>query len=245
MIHCLLEELRMKYEIGDIIRIINCPEASRNNGLKGTVLYIEDGYLYGDWSDEVLYPSEECDIIEKIGHEEVSERTTRLCEMSSKKDKAKDMFEGGLKEGIIHLIKIYTLLSKEEIEDILKRHKEAPEKRIAQKALARGVTEVVHGKDNAAAVENLTAVLFDKNTDFADFTADEITEFAAYLPVVSKGTALVDALCNTGLADSKKKAREFITGGAITINGTKVTEEIDLNQTAIVKKGKNKFVIVK
>ena len=148
-------------------------------------------------------------------------------------------------ESVEYLIKIYTLLSKEEIEDILKRHKETPEKRIAQKALARGVTEVVHGKDNAAAVENLTAVLFDKNTDFADFTADEITEFAAYLPVVSKGTALIDALCNTGLAESKKKAREFIAGGAITINGTKVTEEIDLNQTAIVKKGKNKFVIVK
>ena len=148
-------------------------------------------------------------------------------------------------ESVEYLIKIYTLLSKEEIEDILKRHKEAPEKRIAQKALARGVTEVVHGKDNAAAVENLTAMLFDKNTDFADFTADEITEFAAYLPVVSKGTALVDALVNTGLAESKKKAREFIAGGAITVNGTKVTEEINLNQTAIVKKGKNKFVIVK
>ena len=98
----------MKYEIGDIIRIINCPEASRNNGCKGTILYIEDGYLYGDWSDEILYPSDEFDVIEKIGHEEVSERTTRLCEMSSKKDKAKDMFEGGLREGIIHLIKIYT-----------------------------------------------------------------------------------------------------------------------------------------
>jgi tyrosyl-tRNA synthetase len=148
-------------------------------------------------------------------------------------------------ESVEYLIKIYTLLSKEEIEDILKRHKEAPEKRIAQKALASGVTEVVHGKDNAAAVENLTAMLFDKNTDFADFTADEITEFAAYLPVVSKGTALLDALVNTGLAESKKKAREFIAGGAITVYGTKVTEEIDLNQTAIVKKGKNKFVIVK
>lgn len=98
----------MKYEIGDIIRIISCPEASRNNGCKGTILYIEDGYLYGDWSDEILYPSDEFDVIEKIGHEEVSERTTRLCEMSSKKDKAKDMFEGGLREGIIHLIKIYT-----------------------------------------------------------------------------------------------------------------------------------------
>ena len=148
-------------------------------------------------------------------------------------------------ESVEYLIKIYTLLSKEEIEDILKRHKEAPEKRIAQKALARGVTEVVHGKDNAAAVENLTTVLFDKNTDFTDFTADEITEFAAFLPVVSKGTALVDALLNTGLAESKKKAREFIAGGAITVNGVKVTDEIDLNQVAIVKKGKNKFVIVK
>ena len=148
-------------------------------------------------------------------------------------------------ESVEYLIKIYTLLTKDEIEDILKRHKDAPEKRIAQKALARGVTEVVHGKDNAVAVENLTAMLFDKNTDFSDFSADEITEFAAYLPVVSKGTALVDALVNTGLAESKKKAREFITGGAITINGVKVTEEIDLNQTAIVKKGKNKFVIVK
>lgn len=144
-----------------------------------------------------------------------------------------------------YLIKIYTLLNPEEIDDVLKRHKEAPEKRIAQRALARGVTEVVHGKDNAAAVENLTETLFNRDTDFGDFSEDELTEFAAYLPVVSKGTALVDVLVNTGLAESKKKAREFIAGGAISINGAKVTEEIDVNQTAIVKKGKNKFVIVK
>ena len=148
-------------------------------------------------------------------------------------------------ESVEYLTKIYTLYDKDEIEDILARHKEAPEKRIAQKALARGVTEVVHGKDNMAAVENLTAVLFDRDTDFGDFSADELTEFAAYLPVVSKGANLVDALVNNGLAESKKKAREYIAGGAITINGVKVTEEIDLNQTAIVKKGKNKFLIVK
>ncbi|MBQ7202323.1 tyrosine--tRNA ligase [Candidatus Saccharibacteria bacterium] len=148
-------------------------------------------------------------------------------------------------ESVEYLMKIYTLYDKDKIEDILARHKEAPEKRIAQKALARGVTEVVHGKDNMAAVENLTAVLFDRDTDFGDFSADELTEFAAYLPVVSKGADLVDALVNNGLAESKKKAREYIAGGAITINGVKVTEEIDLNQTAIVKKGKNKFLIVK
>ena len=145
-----------------------------------------------------------------------------------------------------YLMKIYTLLMPEEIEDILKRHFEAPEKRLAQKVLAREVTSVVHGRDAAAAVENLTAVLFSRETDFTDFSEDELTEFAAYLPVVSKGTLLLDLLISTGLAESKKKAREYISGGAISVNGVKVTDlDMAVNQTAIVKKGKNKFVIVK
>ena len=148
-------------------------------------------------------------------------------------------------ESVEYLIKIYTILKPTEIDDILKRHSAEPEKRIAQKALARGATEIVHGKDNAAAVENLTATLFSRDTDFSDFSEDELTEFSAYLPVVSRGTSLVDILISTGLAESKKKAREFISGGAISINGTKITEDIAVNQTAIVKKGKNKFVIVK
>lgn len=148
-------------------------------------------------------------------------------------------------ESVEYLIKIYTLYSKEEIEDILLRHAEAPEKRIAQKALARGVTEVVHGRANAEAVENLTAMLFDRATDFAGFSEDEINEFAKFLPVADKGISLVDLLVETGLAESKKKAREFISGGAISINGVKVTEEIAVEQTAIVKKGKNKFAVVR
>ncbi len=148
-------------------------------------------------------------------------------------------------ESVEYLIKIYTLLTPEEIEDIMRRHSEAPEKRIAQRALAFGVTSVVHGKGAAEAVENLTATLFNRETDFADFSEDELTEFAAYLPVISKGTMLVDILTNTGLAESKKKAREFIIQGAVSVNGTKVTDDIAINQTAIVKKGKNKFVIVK
>jgi tyrosyl-tRNA synthetase len=148
-------------------------------------------------------------------------------------------------ESVEYLIKIYTLLSPEEIEDIMRRHSEAPEKRIAQRALAFGVTSVVHGKGAAEAVENLTATLFNRETDFAEFSEDELTEFAAYLPVISKGTMLVDILTNTGLAESKKKAREFIMQGAVSVNGTKVTDDIAINQTAIIKKGKNKFVIVK
>lgn len=144
-----------------------------------------------------------------------------------------------------NLLKIYTLYEPEEIDKILAEHREHLELRIAQKALARGATTVVHGAGEAEAIENLSATLFNKETDFANFSEDELVEFSAYLPVVAKGAGLVDILVNTGLAESKKKAREFIAGGAVSINGVKVLEDIAVNQTAIVKKGKNKFAIVK
>ena len=148
-------------------------------------------------------------------------------------------------DSVEYLIKIYTLLEKEEIEKILAEHKEHPENRLAQKALAKGATEVVHGKENAAAIINLTNLLFDKTTDFTALTADEITEFAKYLPTVKKGTVLIDAILETHLADSKKKAREFLAQGAISINGEKVSDEnLVLNQVALLKKGKNKFAVV-
>ena len=148
-------------------------------------------------------------------------------------------------EAVEYVIKIYTLLEPEEIDEILAKHREAPEKRVAQRALARGATEVVHGAEAAEAIENLTAMLFDKATNFAEFSEDEILEFAKYLPVEKKGVSLVDALVNNGLAESKKKAREFIKQGAIMINGEKVKDEVTVNQVAMIKKGKNKFLIIK
>ena len=148
-------------------------------------------------------------------------------------------------DAVEYLMKIYTLLEPEEIDEILAKHREAPEKRLAQRMLARGATEVVHGVKAAEAVENLTAMLFDKATNFAEFSEDEILEFAEYLPVAQKGVRLVDALVDYGLAESKKKAREFLAQGAVTINGEKVNEDMVVNQTAIVKKGKNKFLVIK
>lgn len=148
-------------------------------------------------------------------------------------------------EAVEYLIKIYTLLDKEEIEKILTQHREHPELRVAQRALARGATEVVHGKDNAEAIENLTSVLFNKNTKFEEFSEDEISEFGKYLPIAKKGMMLVEAMVQNGLADSKKKAREFVSQGAVTINGVKIREDVSLGEVAIVKKGKNKFLVVK
>ncbi|MBQ6127901.1 tyrosine--tRNA ligase [Candidatus Saccharibacteria bacterium] len=142
-----------------------------------------------------------------------------------------------------YLLKIYTIYSKEEIEKILAEHKEHPEERIAQKALARGATEVVHGKELTEAVIRLTEKLFAKETSYSD---KDIDDAAKILPVRPLSTTLVEDLVCTGLASSKKEARQFIKAGAVSANGVKITDENKvMNAPAILKRGKNKFAVVR
>ena len=142
-----------------------------------------------------------------------------------------------------YLLKVYTIYEKEEIEDILKRHAEHPEQRIAQRALARGATEVVHGKDAADAVESLSEKLFAKEASYSD---KDIENAAKILPVRPLSATLVEDLVCTGLASSKKEARTFINAGAVSANGIKITDENKvINAPAILKRGKNKFAVIK
>ncbi|MBR3263835.1 tyrosine--tRNA ligase [Candidatus Saccharibacteria bacterium] len=142
-----------------------------------------------------------------------------------------------------YLLKVYTVHTKEEVEDIMRRHGEHPEQRIAQRALAHGATSVVHGEDAATAVENLSEKLFAKETSYS---AKEIEEAAKILPVRPLSTTIVEDLICTGLASSKKEARTFIKAGAVSVNGQKITDENKvLNAPAILKRGKNRFAVVK
>jgi len=142
-----------------------------------------------------------------------------------------------------YLIKIYTTLEKGEIEDILRRHAEHPEQRIAQKALARGVIEVVHGAEKARAVIRLSEVLFAPG-GLQGLTEADLSDFARILPEINSSLTPVDALISLGFAESKKKAREFLSQGAISVNGEKISET-DVLVKGILKKGKNKFAIIK
>ncbi len=145
-----------------------------------------------------------------------------------------------------YLIKIYTTLDKPEIEEILAKHAEAPEKRLAQRALALGATSVVHGERNAKAAENLTNLLFNKDTDFSTLTAEDFDSFAEFLPTAKKGSNIVDVLVETGLCPSRTDAKKSLASNAISVNGTKVSDEtITLNDTCLIKKGKNKLAIVR
>ena len=146
-------------------------------------------------------------------------------------------------EAVEYLLKIYTLLDKEAVEGLMTEQKEHPERRAAQRALARGATAVVHGVEAAEAVETLTEQLF--RSDLAELAEDEIREFGEYLAAGKKGAMLTEILVATGLTGSKGEARKMMAAGAISVNGVKVKEDMPINQVALIKRGKNKFAVVK
>jgi tyrosyl-tRNA synthetase len=153
-------------------------------------------------------------------------------------------------ESVEYLLKIYTVYGKEEIEAILAEHKEAPEKRIAQKALAKGVTEVVHGKTSAQAAITLTEILFG-GKKLGILSETEIENIALLLPTLKLSEDrpqinIVDALVEAELVSSKTEARNMIKSNAISVNGEKVTDEtFAIMSLSIIKRGKNKFALVR
>ena len=153
-------------------------------------------------------------------------------------------------EAVEYLLKIYTVYSKEEIESILAEHQAAPEKRIAQKALAKGVTEVVHGKASAQAAITLTEILFG-GKKLGMLSETEIESISLLLPTLRltderPEIGIIDALVETELVSSKSEARKMLAGNAISVNGEKVTDEnFVIKSVSILKRGKNKFALVK
>ena len=145
-------------------------------------------------------------------------------------------------DSVEYLMKFYTLYSPEEITQILENHQKAPESRLAQKALAKSVTEIVHGREKAAAAIEATEKLFDRSYTPSPEDADN---FKGVFPEEKKGLIL-DVLANSGLATSKSDARKLIKAGAISMNGEKITDETaEISEKGILKKGKNKFIIIK
>lgn len=146
-------------------------------------------------------------------------------------------------QSVFEYLKILTTLTKEEIESIEQDHLNNPHLRIAQKALAQNVVEIVHGKDNTKNVISATEVLFG-GKEFNSLTSEEINILKNELPSATKDQAITDILVNSETTKSKGEAKRLISGNAISFNGEKIHEDIDINQSGIVKKGKNNFILV-
>ena len=153
---------------------------------------------------------------------------------------------------VLEYLKVFTFLSKEEIENIMQEHNEKPELRLAQKTLAYEVVKDIHGEDEASKAIAMTEALFVEKFD--NLTKNDIEEiFDKELIIPVESTNLVDLVIEVGAAKSKREAREFITGSAIKINGEKNTD-LDYNLSdkdfidncyIIIKRGKKNYYVGK
>lgn len=154
---------------------------------------------------------------------------------------------------VIDYLKIYTFLSKEEIEELEKKNTEHPELREAHKALAKEIITFLHGKEEYEKAVNLAEHLFQNK--FKDLSKKDIEDLfgGENIKEVEANQNIADLIVELGAASSKREAREFITNGAISINGDKITDintiiENDVfieNTYIVVKRGKKNNYIGK
>ena len=146
----------------------------------------------------------------------------------------------------------FTFLSIEEIEEVIKEWEKKPEDRLAQKVLAREVTTFVHGKEKCEQAIHVSEALF--SGDYTSLTSEEIEMGFKDLDVTDgNGKTLIDLVIELNLASSKREAREFISNGAITLNGEKCTdmnhnitrEEAIGGKYVIIRRGKKKCAMIK
>ena len=152
---------------------------------------------------------------------------------------------------VISYLKIFTFLSKEEIDELEIKNNEHPELREAHKALAREIITDLHGKEEYEKALKISECLFKENIKELD-TKDILVGFKDVPHFeVEENIKIIDLIVNGKVASSKREAREFINSGAIYINGDKVedenmiiTKDIALdNKILVIKRGKKKNYI--
>ena len=152
---------------------------------------------------------------------------------------------------VIDYLKIYTFLSKDEIEEYEKKNNEHPELREAHKRLAKEIITFLHGEEEYNKAVKLAESLF--NNKFKDLSKEDIVELFGNQDTkeVKSNVNIIDFITEIGAVKSKREAREFITNGAISINGEKVdsietliNDDMFIDNTYIVvKRGKKNYYI--
>lgn len=146
---------------------------------------------------------------------------------------------------VIDRLKVFTFLTRAEIEQYQQQVEAEPFKREAQRRLALEVTELVHSREEAVSAQDAAMALFGAG-DIRSLDAKTLRSALNELPnaEVSKGSLVVDALLATGLCESKSEARRAIEQGGVSVNKTKIDSDtavlddvLDGNQ-AVLARGK-------
>lgn len=158
-------------------------------------------------------------------------------------------------DGVEDYLKVYTFLTKEDINNVMHDFKANRSERAAQKRLANEVTAFVHGIDQAERQQKLAEAVFDPDK-LHDLDKGEWNILTEELPVIEahSGAKLVTLLVESRLASSNNEARRFIEDGAVHINNRKIhvsssdsilSPDDFIEGHAIIRRGKNTQVVVK
>jgi tyrosyl-tRNA synthetase len=159
---------------------------------------------------------------------------------------------------VIRYLKFFTFLPKEEVESLEKQHTEKPEARIAHKALAKAMTDLIHGEHATAEAMRASEILFGGGLEgiseatFNDIVGEVPTKDLEAAKLAEPGLSLLDLLVHSGLCPSKGQARKDVEGGGINVNnvreaniGRAVTSaDLLFGKHVLLRKGKRNYVVV-
>lgn len=158
---------------------------------------------------------------------------------------------------VVRYLKVFTFLTAVEVDALAAEVRSNPGERAAQRTLANAVTAMLHGADSAARAETAGRALFTGNV--ADLDVATIEEVFRDVPAsVHDRSSLVasldpvDVLVTTGLASSRREARDFLTQGSVLVNGEKIGPETRLatthllhGDTMLLRRGKKNWHVTR
>jgi tyrosyl-tRNA synthetase len=159
-------------------------------------------------------------------------------------------------------IKIFTLMSKDEIDSLIAEHEEVPHLRVLQKTLGKDVTIRVHGEDAYHRAISASEILFGKNTADQLKTIEErdlldifegVPQFDVEKSLIDEGAQIIDLLAQKSqVFASNGEARRMIKSNAVSINKLKVgedkvvgSEDLLNDKYILVQKGKKNYFLLK
>lgn len=159
---------------------------------------------------------------------------------------------------VVQYLKYFTFLSREEIEALTQKHAENPGAREAHKALAKVVTDMIHGADATAEAVRASEILFGgelkgvSEATFNDIVGEAPTKEFERAKLEGAGVPLVELLVHAGLCPSKGQARKDVEGGGVYVNNVRETNfqravtggELLFGKHVLLRKGKKNYVVV-
>ena len=159
---------------------------------------------------------------------------------------------------VIRYLKFFTFSSQEEIATLEKQHAENPGARVAHKALAKAVTDLVHGPTATTEAIRASEILFGgelagvAETTFNEIVGEVPTKELERSQLDGTGKPLVEVLVHSGLSPSKGQARKDIEGGGVYLNNVRepgfqravTTNDLLFGKHLLLRKGKRNYVVV-